>query len=107
VHKRYLITAGLLIAGATWLTAGCNLPSCTEIGCLSYFRADIDKSSEWEVGRFEPAHQSAWVAEVPDDNETGCTAGLYLGEGADYQTVRPNGRGCPPECQQAEAEVSF
>jgi hypothetical protein len=26
---------------------------------------------------------------------------------ADYQTVRPNGPGCPPECQQAEAELAF
>ena len=50
---RYLLTASLLLAGAVWIPAGCSFPSCTEIGCYSYFRANFTKSSGWADGRWE------------------------------------------------------
>lgn len=154
---RYLITACIVIAGAAWIPAGCNFPSCTEIGCLSHFRADFSRSGSWESGRWEVTFRAdgttlgSCEVELPASSqnvEGDCTGDLLLRLGSDgqaiesatsrrqefsdqtpsditvrlerngqpvaqqtfspeFESVRPNGPGCPPVCEQAEVEFAF
>jgi hypothetical protein len=93
--KRCLIAVGFVIAGAPLVLAGCNFPSCTEIGCLSYFRADIDKSSEWESGRWEVTFRAdgstlgSCEVELPSspNSEGDCTGDLLLRLRSDGQGI--------------------
>jgi hypothetical protein len=153
--ERFLIAVGFVMAGAIWLSAGCNFPSCTEIGCLSYFRADINKSSEWESGRWAVTFRAngstlgSCEVELPasPNSEGDCTGNLLLRLRSDgqaierassrrdysentpseftvrlerdgqqvaqqtfsptFESVQPNGSGCPPVCHQAEVQLSF
>jgi hypothetical protein len=92
---RYVLTTGILLAGAIWLSAGCNFPSCTEIGCFSYFRADFDKSSDWESGRWEVTFRAdgstlgTCEVELPasPNAEGDCTGELLLRLRSDGQAI--------------------
>jgi hypothetical protein len=155
--KRCLIAVGFVIAGAPLVLAGCSFPSCTEIGCSSYFRAEFSRSGSWDSGRWEVTFRADGTTlgsceiELPaasGNDEGDCTGDLLLrlrsdGEAIESATVRrqalsdqtpseitvllerdgqqvaqqtfsptfesvqPNGPGCPPVCEQAEAEFSF
>lgn len=92
---KYLLTASLLLAGAVWIPAGCSFPSCTEIGCYSYVRANFTKSSGWADGRWEISLQSGGTTvgsceidlPAPPNAEGDCTGDLLLKIGTDRQAI--------------------